>query len=91
MLKVNYISEQNLDAFYLAQHVEFKASGTELWLYNSLFDSVLLASMKTEQAVFDFVSSLENGVADIIGLIEKCFSQNPDDVFKLLVQKKIIE
>lgn len=44
----HYFSADNIGLFYLAQHVEYHIDRHEVVFYNTLFDSLLLASMKDE-------------------------------------------
>lgn len=91
MDKVNYVTVGNLKFYHLSQYVEYKIKEREIMFYNSLYDSVLFTGLKGEEEARYFVDELRKGVVDIQALINKCFGMNPEEVYKVLVQKKMIE
>lgn len=91
LINVHYNTKNNITKYYLAQHVEWHCMENALVLYNTLFDSVLIAKPKSIKDGITFVKSLENGSNDIITLIKSSFDQSPEAVYSLLVNKKIIE
>lgn len=91
MDEVNYITIGNLKLYHLSQYVEYKIKKEEIMFYNSLYDSVLFAGLKGEEEARYFVDELRKGVVDIQVLINKCFGINPEEVYKVLVHKKMIE
>ena len=87
----HYFSADNIGLFYLAQHVEYHIDRHEVVFYNTLFESLLLASMKDEACARKFVSTLEKGCSDVLTLISECFDKEAPAIYTLLVQKKMIE
>lgn len=90
-LYTNYFSTDNIGLFYIAQHVEYNIDHHEVVFYNTLFDSLFLASMKNEACARKFVGTLEKGCGDILSLISECFGKEAQSIYTLMVQKKIIE
>lgn len=90
-IKVHYTTKENVNLFYLAQHVEWRFDDKDILFYNILFDSVVIAKPKSRQAGIAFVHALESGCDDVMDLIEETFDQNPQAVYSLMVNKKIIE
>lgn len=91
IIKVHYNTKDNIHRYYLAQHVEWQCAGDNLILYNTLFDSVVIAKPKGIEEGITFIRTLENGCSDIISLIKQAFEQPPENVYSLFVNKKIIE
>lgn len=87
----HYFSADNIGLFYLAQHVEYHIDRHEVVFYNTLFDSLLFASMKDETCARKFVSTLEKGCSNVLALISECFSKEAPAIYTLMVQKKMIE
>lgn len=91
LINFHYNTKNNINKYYLAQHVEWQYMGNDLVLYNTLFDSVVIAKPKSIESGIMFVKALEDGCDDIISLIKNSFIQSPKAVYSLLVNKKIIE
>lgn len=91
IINVHYNTENNINKYYLAQHVEWHCEENNLILYNTLFDSVVIAKPKNIEKGVKFIKTLEDGCSDIISLIKQAFDQSPEAVYSLLVNKKIIE
>ena len=91
LVNVHYNTKNNINKYYLAQHVEWHCEGNDLVLYNTLFDSVVIAKPQSIEDGITFVKALENGCDDIISLIKSSFDQSAKAVYSLLVNKKIIE
>lgn len=91
IINVHYSTKDNINKYYLAQHVEWKWVEDGLILYNTLFDSVVIAKPKGAEEGIAFVKSLEIGCSDIISLIKHSFEQSPEAVYSLFINKKIIE
>lgn len=91
IINVHYHTKDNINKYYLAQHVEWQCVGDNLILYNTLFDSVVIAKPKNIKEGIAFVATLEKGCSDIISLISQAFEQSPEAVYSLFINKKIIE
>lgn len=91
LVNVHYNTKNNINKYYLAQHVEWHCMENDLVLYNTLFDSVVIAKPKSIEGGITFVKALENGCDNILPLIKSSFDQSPKAVYSLLVNKKIIE
>lgn len=91
ILYSNYFNNENIGLFHLSQHVEYSVRGKDIMFYNTLFDSLLLANFKSDEAAVRFVRELERGCQDILSLISECFDKDAESVYTLFVQKKIIE
>ena len=91
IVNIHYNTRNNINKYYLAQHVEWHCEGNDLVLYNTLFDSIVIAKPQSIEGGISFVKALENGCDDIISLIKSYFAQSPKAVYSLLVNKKIIE
>ena len=90
-LYTNYFNSENIGLFYLSQHVEYTVKDSDIMFYNTLYDSLLLAALKSNECAVRFVRELENGSQDILALIAECFDKDAEAVYSLLVQKKVIE
>lgn len=91
ILYSNYFNNENIGLFHLSQHVEYSVHGKDIMFYNTLFDSLLLANFKSDEAAVRFVRELERGCQDILSLVSECFDKDAESVYTLFVQKKIIE
>ena len=91
VINVHYNTKDNINKWYLAQHVEWRFIEQDLVLYNTLFDSVVIAKPKSVEEGTAFVKTLEKGCTDIISLIKQAFEQSPEAIYSLFVNKKIIE
>lgn len=91
ILYSNFFNKENIGLYYLSQHVEYSVNGRDIMFYNTLFDSLLLASAISDEAAARFVKELEKGCHDIHALIKECFDKDPESVYTLLAQKKVIE
>lgn len=91
IINVHYNTVNNIGKFYLAQHVEWRFTDCGLILYNTLFDSVVVAKPKNRDAGMAFIEMLETGCEDVLKLIRQTFVQSPEAVYSLMVNKKIIE
>ena len=91
LINVHYNTKNNINKFFLAQHVEWRFVENDLWLYNTLFDSVVIAKPKNKEEGIGFIEALEVGCEDVMTLIGNTFAQNPKAVFSLMMNKKIIE
>lgn len=91
IITVHYNTKDNINKYYLAQHVEWQYAEDDLILYNTLFDSVVIAKPKGVEEGITFCKTLENGCCNIISLIKQTFEQSPEAVYSLFVNKKIIE
>lgn len=91
ILYSNFFNKENIGLYYLSQHVEYSVNGRDIMFYNTLFDSLLLASAISDEAAARFVKELEKGCHDINALIKECFDKDPESVYTLLAQKKVIE
>ena len=91
-IEVNVMSDKNKHCFYLAQYVEYRIDGNLIIFYNTLFDSVLLLPMTDkENSAEMFINGLQKGVDNIQDYICSYFSANWEEVYRVFVQKKIIE
>ena len=89
---VNVLSTKNKSRFYLAQHVDCRINDNHIIFHNTLFDSVLLLSLNSEENVAElFVDSLRNGIDNMQEFISSYFSDDWEEIYKVFVQKKIIE
>ena len=88
---VHYNTKDNIDKYYLAQHVEWRFKGRNLMLYNTLFDSVVVAKPKSIEAGEKIIRALEFGCEDVMSLIKETFEQSPEAIYSLMVNKKIFE
>lgn len=92
IINIPIITQQNLDKYYLSQSVIWRWNGPYLQFFNMLFKRYMMLQPRTLDLGELFVNSLENGrETDIMGLIEKCFSQDPHKIYTTLCQEKIIE
>lgn len=90
-IKVHYNTQDNINKFYLAQHVEWRFTDNRLMFYNTLFDSVVFTQPGNSDGGIAFIEILESGCEDVLLLIKQTFNQPPEAVYSLLVNKKIIE
>ncbi|MBP3353841.1 MAG: hypothetical protein J6L02_04225 [Bacteroidales bacterium] len=91
ILYSNYFSKENINLYYLSQHVEYSINGKDVMFYNTLFDSLLLANFKSNESALRFIKELEKGIHDVLMLINDCFDKDAESIYTLLVLKKIIE
>lgn len=91
ILYSNYFSKENINLYYLSQHVEYSINGKDVMFYNTLFDSLLLANFKSNESALRFIKELEKGIHDVLMLINDCFDKDAESIYILLVLKKIIE
>ncbi len=90
-INLTILSETNRHLFCLSPHVEYRTEQNRVLFYNSLFDSMLPLSLNTNDSADLFVDELRNGVENIQAFLTTYFPTNNDEVYKLLVHKKIIE
>ena len=87
----HYNSVDNINKYYLAQHVEWYFKEQKLLFYNSLFDSVVITKPQSIEAGKTFVSALERGCDNIMALIIDTYSQSAEAIYSLMINKKVIE
>ncbi|MEG2095195.1 MAG: hypothetical protein RRY73_00800 [Alistipes sp.] len=91
IINVHYNTKDNISKFYLAQHTEWHFIGRNLMLYNTLFDSVVIAKPKSIEVGMAFIEALKTGCEDVLVLIGEAFDQPSEAIYSLMVNKKIIE
>ena len=91
LIQAHITTGENLGHYFLAAETEYSVEGRGLTFYNTLFDFVLLCEAHSEEAARRFVAELERGVEDLPALLRETFTQEPDAVLSLLMNKKIIE
>jgi len=90
IIELNILSEKNRQLYSLSPHVEYKIEQNQMMFYNTLFDTAVSLTLSNSNAE-KFVDELKKGIANIQHWLAEYFPEKNNDVYKLLVHKKIME
>ena len=90
-IEITALTEKNRQLFGLSPHVEYRAEQNQIMFYNTLFDSALPLALKPDGSAEIFAEELRKGVDNIEAFLTAYFPANSEDIYKILVHKKIIE
>jgi len=90
IIELNILSEKNRQLYSLSPHVEYRTEQNRAMFYNTLFDTAVSLSLSKDDAE-KFIAELKKGIANIQQWLAEYFPENSNDVYKLLVHKKIME
>lgn len=91
VVQVRPINSRNLNTYMLSAYASWEAEKNHVVVYNTLFDTATHLILKEGCDASKFMHMLEEGIDSLESSIGDWFSQPADDVYRLLVLKKIIE
>lgn len=91
VVQVCPVNLRNLNTYTLSAYASWEAEKNHVVVYNSLFDTATHLVMKEGCDAAKFMRMLEKGIESPESSLGDWFSQPAEDVYRLLVLKKIIE